>query len=283
MEIALRVLVSLSHENTECCSALLLQPFTMPLILRTILKSHNERQQSVSTSKRRKHDQTALQAEDDGDAHILDRLCLALGLLTNLIQMAEDAKDISRETGKSLSICIFITIPNFVTEINPTCVGKRNCIRGCQCEHRVSALACLSLVYIQQGKATSDLENVVDPGADFLRGHLAVLFGLLMCHNPANQTILLAALPGTSHRSKLATLVDQALDFVTFYAELTGRLVTAAATEDGKENEGFDVMAIPPQRQDYSVKRIVRDGKGEDVAHSVILFLETLRDGEPPQ
>ena len=36
-------------------------------------------------------------------ARAFDRLCLALGLLTNLVQVDEDAKDICRETSESSS------------------------------------------------------------------------------------------------------------------------------------------------------------------------------------
>lgn len=56
----------------------------------------------------------------------------------------------------------------------------------------------------------------------FLRGHLAVLFGLLMRRNPANQDYLLNALAGASSRATLVTLVEQAREFVAFYDALRG-------------------------------------------------------------
>lgn len=40
---------------------------------------------------------------NERSARAFDRLCLALGLLTNLVQVDEDAKDICRETSESSS------------------------------------------------------------------------------------------------------------------------------------------------------------------------------------
>ena len=37
---------------------------------------------------------------NEQSARVFDRLCLALGLLTNLIQVDEEAKDICRETSE---------------------------------------------------------------------------------------------------------------------------------------------------------------------------------------
>jgi len=39
-----------------------------------------------------------LETEDDNDAQIFDRLCLALALLTNLVQVSDAAKDYTRKT-----------------------------------------------------------------------------------------------------------------------------------------------------------------------------------------
>jgi hypothetical protein len=42
--------------------------------------------------------EATLPPEDDEDAHALDRLCLAFGLLTNLVQASSKAKSLIRET-----------------------------------------------------------------------------------------------------------------------------------------------------------------------------------------
>lgn len=87
----------------------------------------------------------------------------------------------------------------------------------------------------------------------FLRGHLAVLLGLLMRGNPTNQAYILAALgvSAASNRVALARLVEQAREFVAFYAALGG----AGNRVDGSADE--------------------RDGR---VARDVVQFLAELRD-----
>lgn len=150
------------------------------------------------------------------------------------------------------------------------------CIQDCQCSRRVSALDCLAQVYIQQSG-----DNIDDPGANFLRGHLAVLQGLLMRGSKANQKVLLAtALPGSSSRAKLAALAEQAREFVTFYAQLAVRL-SAAAKANGKDDdddgEGGDEKKLNPHSDDdHHVNHMVRDGNNDQVAHEVISFLEKL-------
>ncbi len=57
-----------------------------------------------------------------------------------------------------------------------------------------------------------------------LLGHLAVLFGLLMRDNGANEDIIISSLPsrGESRKSKLERLVEQARELVSFDAALGG-------------------------------------------------------------
>jgi hypothetical protein len=152
--------------------------------------------------------------------------------------------------------------------LDPTCLGKRTCIQACQCPQRISALDCLAQVYTQLFKDN----NEVDPGADFLRGHIAVLLGLLMRDDKVNQKVLLAALPGSSNRNKLASLAEQAREFVTFYAELAVRLSAAAAAKDKYDEEEDD---LAPRSDGHNGERIGRDGNGH-VAREVICFLEKL-------
>lgn len=84
-ESALRVLVNLSHDNETWSGALLDNELTVPMIVRFIVSSH--------------HRITSTKSHED-NIHISDRLCLALGLLTNLVQVDERAKDLTRETRK---------------------------------------------------------------------------------------------------------------------------------------------------------------------------------------
>jgi hypothetical protein len=118
---------------------------------------------------------------------------------------------------------------------------------------------------------------VVDPGANYLHGHLAILFGLLMRDDSVNQTILLYALSGSDNRVILDSLVDQAREFVVFYADLTSRMAVAVAAVEDQEEENSAPLSDPQ----HSVERMVRDGKGESVARDIVTFLESLRDSQP--
>jgi hypothetical protein len=59
--------------------------------------------------------------------------------------------------------------------------------------------------------------------ASFLRGHLAVFFGMIMRGSPRSRDALLSALPaslGDSHYSKVSELVGAAEEFVNFYNQV---------------------------------------------------------------
>ena len=102
-------------------------------------------------------------------------------------------------------------------------------------------------------------EALREADASFLRGHLAVLFGLLMSESPENQSAILGSLPvptvatsprvqknKTGTKVKLSRLAEQARDFVAFYTA-----VNAHSEEGEKESK---------------------------VAKSVVRFLEKQRD-----
>ena len=98
MEMAFRVLLSLTQDDASWCQAFLEDELTLPFIMRIIMKSHAQRCSALSN---RRVAEVAPQVEDDNDAQILDRLCLALGLLTNLVQISDMAKDLTRNIRKS--------------------------------------------------------------------------------------------------------------------------------------------------------------------------------------
>ncbi|KII91108.1 hypothetical protein PLICRDRAFT_122892 [Plicaturopsis crispa FD-325 SS-3] len=243
LEIALKVLVNLSHDDVPWSTSLIRNPYTLPLVMRLVARSDRER--SVSAVKKEEEELLA----DDRHAHSLDRLCLGLGLLTNIIQVIDEAKDLCREI-----------------RIDPACRAKRQCLSACCCSQRISGLECLVALYVQQMK-------LEDAGANFLRGHIAVLFGLLMRGCPANQRVLLDALPGRSNRDKLSALADQASEFVAFYAQLTVQLAAAKGTEVHDESDAYI-----PSDGDRGIEQNVRDGKGEVVARDVVDFLRNLHD-----
>jgi hypothetical protein len=83
----LRVLINVSHENQTWCKLLLHQKLMIPVISSLIaLSLHGPQVETEETNER--------------SARAFDRLCLALGLLTNLVQVDEDAKDMCRETSE---------------------------------------------------------------------------------------------------------------------------------------------------------------------------------------
>lgn len=128
MESALRVLINLTHDSLPWCEAILREPMALPLVVRLIVFAQRQRQQSsLSNDASNKTAQRLSDAavknesseadgdfemretldEDDRGAGLLDRLCLALGLLTNLVQGAPEAKDLLRDARKSHIFIIF--------------------------------------------------------------------------------------------------------------------------------------------------------------------------------
>jgi hypothetical protein len=237
------------------------------------------------------------------ETQALDRLCLALGLLTNLVQVVEETKDLLREMRKSLTFFpskrptwLYI----YILGLHPACTLKnRSCVRQCTCtlptsslhsrkasrNTLLSALEVLTQLYVHQlSPSTStppirikkEPESSPSPGtgvvlgrardtadASFLCGHLAVLFGLLMRGNHANQEYILHALGDasvgitTDDRSKfgLERLVEQAREFAGFYALISG---------GGHVDHDGSIGAEAEMRE-------------SKVARDVVLFLESLR------
>lgn len=152
------------------------------------------------------------------------------------------------------------------------CPKSRACTISCQCPHSPSVLMSLARVYTEHCKSEHELDPVV-------RGHMAVLFGLLMRGSPDNQQLLIPALPGSSHRAKINGLVENAREFELFYLEFAKKVSAAVHDsdeehdEDAENSRSFDLDG----RQE-GIKRMLSDIKGDTVAGDVVLFLEKLRD-----
>ncbi|KAK0214959.1 hypothetical protein IW262DRAFT_1321414 [Armillaria fumosa] len=260
LDMVLRVLVSLSHRDQDWCENLLAHPTALLFIIRTIVRADRVRHEYQGTphdktNNKVKKEESDMELNDEetsdddtSQARVLDRLCLALGLFTNLVQQVEDAKDVLRGL-----------------LLDPSCaMTKPTCLRKCSCRHPTSALNLLAQVYLHQvpifgdPKAKMDRQSSsafgTDPlqsaDASFLLGHLSVLFGLLMKGSEDNQTVILDGLCSTrmTRTVQLNSLVEHAADLAAFYAMIKG--------EDA-DTEG---------------------NKGEDVAKEVIKFLQVLRD-----
>jgi hypothetical protein len=104
-----------------------------------------------------------------------------------------------------------------------------------------------------------------DPGIHIIRGHFAVLFGLLMRGSAGNQNIILDTLPGAG----LEGLIRHAKEFVGLYAEFMARVARGGERQDVDDT---DEEEITTQVQ-------TKDSATQDVAQDVIKFLENLMDG----
>ncbi|KDR80790.1 hypothetical protein GALMADRAFT_264743 [Galerina marginata CBS 339.88] len=258
LDTALRVLVSLTHANRPWGRRVVQSEFTMGWLMRLIHKCgqqlHFDKHQ-VKVEEGIKLEETERHSdEQDGTAssHALDTLCLALGLLTNLVQIVEEAKQVVHDT-----------------RLNPSCaLKKRICARKCTCPQPSFGIEILAQLYSRQQIKTESFsvalsedspEARAEADASFLRGHLAVLFGLLMIDHPENQSAILSALPSLSpstmssnarsqkaaKRAKMSRLVEQAKDFAAFYT---------------------------------AVSKTLGGDKESKVAKDVVSFLETQRD-----
>lgn len=270
MESALRVLISLTHDDAQWCHAVLDDQLAS-LVVRLVIQS--QRLHLEPTNQSLKHENVEEGVEDpitqsERAATSLDRQCLALGILTNLAQVEHALRDTLRTTRKSPSHIRQPCSISWVSELSFHCTGKRACTTSCHCSSRTSALSCLALVYSQYGK--SEAEDGVE---SMIRGHMAVLFGLLMRGSPENQRVLLDALPGTSHKQKLGKLVEHARDFTSFYVDFTRRVsqVVQSQDDDGPPEDlgGYAV-------EDDRVGRMLGDSHGAVVANDVVSFLESL-------
>ncbi|KAJ7780267.1 hypothetical protein DFH07DRAFT_875948 [Mycena maculata] len=279
--VALRLLVGLTHSDKTWCAKLTQNGCCFGFILRAILRGHAARvgkvkdepetkgngkvkreyatngngrfhrrtngKGAVRVNQVKKEHSDEEDAEGDeigGDETIadeaLDTLCLALGILTNLIQVDEEVKDTLHET-----------------YISPHCtLAKLSCLHACKCAQQLTALEALARVYTEllpapgvkrePSPAPADGD---DPSAILAAGetrlllsHLALLFGLLMLDNAANQVALLALLPAASSsprggdRAKVDVLLGQAREFAYIYA--------AADSESGVAEEGENVRTV---------------------------------------
>ncbi|KAI0826539.1 hypothetical protein BC628DRAFT_1320044 [Trametes gibbosa] len=251
MESTLRVLINLTHDDLLWCEAVLKNELSMTAVMHLIVMAQRQR--------RMLEKQTETDEGDDGDgdnaARCLDRMCLALGLLTNLVQASPDARTVMNST-----------------LLDFDCPARRGCISECHCPGRTSALACLAKVYAQHLPSSNELDMVV-------RGHMAVLFGLIMDRAPVNQRTLLDALPGISDREKLGGLLQHAQDFTLFYVALTRKVAEARSRGENEGSDGIDLnMSDPGYASTGLTGRTLRDTKGEAVAKGVVSSLKRLRD-----
>jgi hypothetical protein len=125
-------------------------------------------------------------------------------------------------------------------------------LNDCSCYQakNFSVLDILVRLYVRQGADQEQIEKggdhedslQVDADASFLRGHLAVLFGLCMRGNTTNQKTLLNLLPGpqSNPKIKLNRLVDQARQFVSFFEIIEGQ--AQEAQRENSSRTGAEIL-----------------------------------------
>ncbi|KAJ3916942.1 hypothetical protein F5877DRAFT_45563 [Lentinula edodes] len=302
-EIIFRVLVSLTHSDPLWGQTLTKNSQAMMFIVRTIHNSKNTEKPTTRTKVEKveedgkttdydsedyengNFDQPTTVTERSSPTRALDWLCLSLGLITNLVQVVDEAKIILRET-----------------MLDPDCIQKTiPCIRVCSCRRPTSVLKLLVSTYEHQlpfisvhstrpvvkipeiplTLETEQQEQQAEADASFLLGHLSVLFGLLMMDSSENQEIVLDSLPllhlghedikpnsNSKHKlkqQKLGQLVENASELGVFYAVisrrgLSGNGIAADTPDPGQSHEENDAA------------------RGADVAKGVISFLRYLLD-----
>ena len=94
MESALRTLLSLTRDDEGWCRSFVASKMTLPLLMRVMIQSHKHRS-------RTSHANSVIGMEDES---FLDRICLALGVLTNLTQMLSTVKGLLRKTCEAFII-----------------------------------------------------------------------------------------------------------------------------------------------------------------------------------
>ncbi len=109
LDTTLRVLVTLTHMDELWARKVVQGEYTVSCLLRTLAAAGRDMQSSQApiVKKEEDDDELALDGADasgsgrESDAQALDTLCLALGLLTNMVQSIDETKDIIRETRES--------------------------------------------------------------------------------------------------------------------------------------------------------------------------------------
>ncbi|KAI0088819.1 hypothetical protein BDY19DRAFT_890661 [Irpex rosettiformis] len=237
MESALRVLVNLTHNSLPWCQTSIGSSSGLPSISRLLATFHSHMTQTVTVAEPQDGE------EEEEVANYLDKLCLILGLITNLVQTSEESKERIREL-----------------KLSPLCPGLRPCAVACRCPERVSALECLVQIYEQPGRSGNDFESVV-------RGHIAILFGLLMQGHPRTQVILLRLLPGPSNKKKVENVMENVQEFTLFYSEFVKKVAHAAQMEGDDDDQ--------ENRQD-GADSALRTSQGELVVKHVLTSLQGL-------
>jgi len=102
LNILLRVFVNLTHGDLNWAQSLIANEFAVGLIVRLISSlSSTEDEEHSDVSQRSAASSASPSSSHHQQQHAWDRQCLALGLLTNLVQSVPRFKNVLRRTSRS--------------------------------------------------------------------------------------------------------------------------------------------------------------------------------------
>ncbi|KAH7104822.1 hypothetical protein BKA62DRAFT_690748 [Auriculariales sp. MPI-PUGE-AT-0066] len=172
IDTILRILINLTNGDVAWCEALI-DANVMPLLAHLVVRNHQERKNQANMDDSQI---TAVSPAEQAQADALDRLCLSLAVLTNVVQESPRTAEEWMDTNAAWS-----------------CSGESGCLPECSCEGRTSALDLLVMVFVEQSVKAEDETNSAE--AHFLHGHLAVLLVLLAHQNSRAAVSIQAGTP----------------------------------------------------------------------------------------
>ncbi|KAK4048271.1 hypothetical protein OIO90_005890 [Microbotryomycetes sp. JL221] len=248
---ALRMIIDLTTSDPEWSVALAGVPNVLNVLMRLLVASRTpdkqtvNRFQSLSSSPggndRTDREENSRQVADDdnGGQRLVkedvkfDILCLALGALTNLVETVGEVQDALR-----------------TTTIDARCQMGRSCSRQCQCPGRSSALDCLTALYLDPLKdSTNELNK------SFINGYAGITLGMVMLDNRKNQELVLQ--PLNKQPEAKARLVEALREFATLHRsqQRQGQSLHASTSAQSANVEGEnDIEMIESQTNDYDLE-----------------------------
>ena len=144
IESGFRVLINLSHLSAAWCQLLIADPLFPTVIVREVLSQSDwVVKEGVGES-------------EDKDAGIkkglLDRHCLALALLSNVVLAVDETKCLFRKIGQYsywLALILLCDTHAVWSVFNPSCRGGRRCALSCRCSMRLTAIECFVSFFVK--------------------------------------------------------------------------------------------------------------------------------------
>ena len=136
VELSFRILINLSNDGTFWCRRISDNPFILTYLLSTIMSTYSDYH----------HCHVKAEEEDNVQSRHLDLLCLALALLTNLLQ---GVKSLPRKLKKisSYDVVRFGVSSCLPTARSLSCARDRACFHSCRCPDPVDFSSNLASIF----------------------------------------------------------------------------------------------------------------------------------------